>query len=214
MRLVDPKAAGAQTLRLVMALVVSVGVTGAVTGPLAYRAVEFRSSVTPELATETDPQPSPQRGVMDGSASRPPASGVADATSASATSAGSTEGTGATATPGSPPAPPQPGSAAAVAQQAGATDPPATTTAGENGVSPATVSRPPAITAVAGTEAAATTSPAPPGTPTPGTTAPPATTPTTRNPLDEFNPRPSCDDKAQELNAEDRLACASTSPGG
>ncbi len=213
LRLVDPKAAGAQTLRLVIALVVSAGVTGAVTGPLAYRAVEFRAALAQEVAAaEAAPLPSPDRAVLSGSADNAADNAAADAGSLSAPVSSDIS-------PGSPSS--SVGSGAIVVQQAAedpATDgaaagPASSTTAGENGVSPATISRPPAVTAIAPTEAGTTTSVAP-VTPPSGTTTPAGVTTTTRNPLDEFNPRPSCDDKAQELNAEDRLACAARPPGG
>ncbi len=210
LRLVDPKAAGAQTLRLVTALVVSVAVTGAVTGPLAYRAVEFRSDLARELAVETAPAPSAERAVLNGSATRGD-SGVADAASTSAaispTEARTSSGAATIEVQ-------QAGASTAV--EGGAPSPidASPTSAGENGVSPATASRPPAVTAVGATDQPPSTTTAPPSTPAPGTTTPARVTTTTRNPLDEFNPRPSCDDKAQELNAEDRLACASTSTEG
>ena len=58
--------------------------------------------------------------------------------------------------------------------------------------------------------------PAPTGTTAPAITAVGAgasvtVTATTRDPLAEFNPRPSCDDKAQELNVGNQSACSAAS---
>ena len=207
-RLLDTSGAGVRALRLVVALVVSLGVTTAVSGPMAYRALEFRQAQREALALVEPAGAEPTSGaVLDAQAraDRPASVGLAPA-----------------------------GPAAFRVEPPTAADPP-TVGAGQAGGSanndptgdtnPITLA--PAEPAPTGTTAPASTAPpasnatdtastatvagAPPAITAVGAGASVTVTATTRDPLAEFNPRPSCDDKAQELNVGNQSACSAAS---
>ncbi len=173
---------------------------------MAYRALEFRQAQREALALVEPAGAEPTSGaVLDAQAraDRPASVGLAPAGPAafrveppaaadSATvGAGKAEGsadrdpTGDTNPITLAPAEPAPPDTASTATDAASTAATATT---------ATVAgAPPAITAV-------------------GAGASVTVTATTRDPLAEFNPRPSCDDKAQELNVGNQSACSAARP--
>lgn len=163
---------------------VSLGVTTAVSGPMAYRALEFRQAQRGALALVEPAGAEPTSGaVLDAQAraDRPASVGLAPA-----------------------------GPAAFRVEPPTVADPPTVGTGQAGG----SVNR-----ETTGDTNPITLSPAEPA-PT-GTTAPAITavgagasvtvTATTRDPLAEFNPRPSCDDKAQELNVGNQSACSAAS---
>ena len=214
-RLLDTSGAGIRTLRLVVALVVSLGVTTAVSGPMAYRALEFRQAQREALALVEPAGAEPTSGaVLDAQAraDRPASVGLAPAgpaafrveppTAADPPTVGAgqaggsadSDPTGDTNPITLAPAEPAPTGTTAPASTA----PPdtastATASAADSASTASVAGAPPAITAV-------------------GAGASVTVTATTRDLLAEFNPRPSCDDKAQELNVGNQSACSAASP--
>lgn len=202
LRLLDATAAGAQTLRLVTALVCSISVTTAVAGPMAYQAIEFRRSAADSTAASAATMEVPtqvvERGVLSSGAfaaepapsTRRPALEASTTTAVNATTT-STASTSTSGGPGGPEAPFQP-SAVGPSGSPMATDVPPQvfiSVPQDPAVEPAAVT--------AGT------------TPTTGAAVAPTTT-AAQTDLSEFNPHPSCDDKAQELNVGTRLVCPSS----
>ncbi len=216
-RLLDTSGAGIRILRLVVALVVSLGVTTAVSGPMAYRALEFRQAQREALALVEPAGAEPTSGaVLDAQAraDRPASVGLAPA--------------GPAAFRVEPPTaadPPTVGTGQAGGsvnrETTGDTNPitlspaepaPTGTTAPASTAPPDTASTATDAASTADTATTATVAGAPPTITAVGAGSSVTVTATTRDPLAEFNPRPSCDDKAQELNVGNQSACSAASP--
>lgn len=215
LRFLDATAAGTQTLRLVTALVCSISVTTAVAGPMAYQAIEFRRSHDDVAAPSTIAVPDPlevtdaQRGVLDDSGQAHDPAGVAPL--APATTSAPTTASPTIATAPSTAAPTTGADITAAAAAAGPAEQAPTTVVS---ATPPATSDGPAPPAPA--DVAPTSAPAEPAPPAAAVTSAPTSAPVTiadgagRNPLDEFNPRRACDDKAQELNADRETDCPPT----
>ena len=224
-RLLNTSSAGIRTLRVVVALVVSLGVTTAVSGPMAYRALEFRQAQRVALALVEPAGAEPASGaVLDAQArsDRPASVGLPPAGTAAfrmeppTAADGATVGAGqAGGTADSNPtgdtnpitlAPAEPAPTGTTAPASTAPPDTASTASTETGTDTASTA-----------DSATTTSTASVAGPPPAITAVGAgvsetVTATTRDPLAEFNPRPSCDDKAQELNVGNQSACSAARP--
>ena len=208
-RLLDTSGAVVRALRLLVALVVSLGVTTAVSGPMAYRALEFRQAQREALALVEPAGAEPTSGaVLDAQAraDRPASVGLAPA--------------GPAAFRVEPPTaadPPTVGAGqaggSANSDPTGDTNPIALAPAepAPTGTTAPASTAPPASTAT-DTASTATVAGAPPAITAVGAGASVTVTATTRDPLAEFNPRPSCDDKAQELNVGNQSACSAARP--
>jgi hypothetical protein len=217
LRLLDATAAGTQTLRLLTALVCSVSVTTAVAGPMAYQAIEFRRSHDDVIELSEDKAQIPTREV-DGVVPAPgadPGSPPANLTRAGTTPTIVVSTTGAAvASTTSPPTTSTANAPAAGSADSGTATPPAapavgqpaaTATSADGSVAPAAADS--SQTGSSGQAPAVTATAAAPAAPT-ATSA----SPTTADALQEFNPRPACDDRAQELNVGNTPACPTTSP--